>query len=114
MGAHTRGAGISPFSVKNLPKNKDIVIPEDKLSEYKDAIQDIAKEDLLLIPQITNEFIANNIARKFGTRKQKFDYKRDMKMNCLYRQPKEYIWFNGEWDNYIKYLKREIKKRVAK
>lgn len=110
LGAKVRGADISPFSVKNLPLNKDVVIPAELLQQYKEAIDGVPMDQCLAISRITNEFISKKFAKSQLKRDKNFDYKKDMKKLCLFRQPKEYIYFKGEWDNYIKYLKREIKK----
>ncbi len=39
----TSGSNISPFSSKNLPKNKKYKIPDEELRTYKDIVQKISK-----------------------------------------------------------------------
>lgn len=39
-----------------------------------------------------------------------FDYKTDMKSLCMARQIKEYIYLKGMWNEYVKYMEKEITK----
>ena len=109
MKAKTSGANISPFSTKNLGKRKDILIPENDMRKYKDVISAVPKNHLFSIGKITNQFL--NIAQKSlrKTLKNKnFDIKSDMKKLMLSRQAKEYLYYNGFWDEYVSYLKNEL------
>ena len=98
------GANISPFSTKNLPKNKSYKIPEEELSQYKKIVSNIPKDQVLTITHITNDFI-----KKIAKNKKKLEnIKADMKLHCL--KSKEYIHFIGKWDDYLKYLKNNLSK----
>ena len=97
----TSGAGISPFSSKNLPKS-NYTIPESDLAEYKSVISDVPKDELLSICHTSNNFI------KTLTTKQNpmENIKADMKLTGL--KWKEYIHSIGQWDNYMNYLRKEL------
>lgn len=92
----TAGASISPFSIKNLPK--------DELSLYKDITADIPKEDIILISQITRRFINDKIAKSKQYRSK--NIRSEMRKSML--KGKEFIHYSGFWDQYIEYLKREL------
>ncbi len=102
----TSGAGISPFSTKNLPKS-DYTIPVDELREYQEITKGIPKEDILIISQITRDFISK-ILPKSKTYKSK-NIKADMKLKKL--KGKEYIHSIGMWDKYLKYLKERLNEK---
>lgn len=111
MKAKTAGASISPFSSKNLPKS-DVKIPTDKIAPYKEITSVIPKGDLLFIHRVTTAFL-NDILQKRLRREaknKKFDIGKDMRSMCLGRQTKEYIYVKGFWDEYLKYLEKEIEK----
>ena len=112
MKAKTSGASISPFSSKNLPKTK-IEIPTDKISLYKEITKDIPKGELLCISRATNEFLDDFMAKSLCTGGKKkyatFDVREDMKKMKLARQSKEYIYIKGFWNEYIDYLKNNLK-----
>lgn len=97
------GVGISPFSTRNLPKS-DYTIPVEDLEEYQKIIAEIPKEDILTISQITKSFIFNEL-QKSKEYKSK-NLKADMKLKKL--RGKEYIHSIGKWDEYLKYLSKEI------
>lgn len=103
MKAKTSGANISPNSTKNLPKS-DYTISLDNLNEYKKITSSIDKSDILIISQITNRFMDEILQKKY----KRMDLKADMRKKCMARQIKEYIHSMGMWDEYLKYLKKEI------
>lgn len=106
--AKTAGADISPFSVKNLPKNKNVEIPSSEIERYREIMNKVQKNDLLLIHKITSDFLSAVLQKKYRKYDKKFDYKRDMKKLMLARQIKEYIWTKEMWEEYLKYLNKEI------
>ena len=78
MSPRTSGAGISPYSTKNLPKSS-YVIPEEDLAEYKKIVSKIQPEHVLTITHITNNFI-----KGLATKKNSIEnIKSDMKLKCL-------------------------------
>lgn len=98
----TSGANISPFSSKNLPKNKDYKIPDEDLLKYKSIVEKIPKNRILELTHITNSFL-----KSFVTKKKSWDSIRsDMRIKGL--KGKEYIHSIGKWDSYIKYLQERI------
>lgn len=101
----TFGAGISPFSSKNLPKSS-YIIPEGELEEYKCIISGISKDNILIISRITNGFITNIVAKSKQYRGK--NIKAEMRKTMLKR--KEFIHFSGYWNQYIEYLERELRK----
>lgn len=98
----TSGASISPFSSKNLPKNKEYKIPDEDLSEYKNIVQKIGQERIIELTHMTNNYLKFLIAKN----KKWKDIKSDMALKGL--AGKNYIHSIGEWDNYIKYLTENI------
>ena len=97
----TSGAGISPFSSKNLPKN-DYKIPNEDLNQYKELVSKIPQECILTITHSTNSFI-----KSLATKKNPIEnIKADMKLKGL--KGKEYIHSIGKWTEYISYLKEVI------
>ena len=98
----TSGAGISPFSTKNLPKT-DYIIEEDKLEEYRNIISKLGYETPIGIAHLTNNFIKSLATKRNSWEK----IKADMQMKGL--RGKEYIDEIGQWDKYIKFLKENIK-----
>lgn len=111
MKARTSGAGISPFSSKNLPKS-DVKIPTDEIARYKEITSVIPKTDLLFISRTTNEFLDDILQKSLRktTKDKKFDYKSDMKKLKMARQVKEYIYIKNYWEEYLDYLEKEITK----
>lgn len=105
----TGGAGISPFSSRNLPKPKQAyVIPDEDLKEYKEIIVDISRDKLIILSQITKSFLNDIVAKKpyYKT----VDVKADMKKKML--KGKEYIHSIGLWNEYIKYLSKKLEERL--
>lgn len=102
MKPKTRGAGISPFSIKNLPKS-DFKIPDSDLDIYKQIISNIPRTDFLSIKNITNDYL-----KTLCSKRNTFDkIKADMRLKGL--KAKEYIYVIGKWEEYIKYLNRHLK-----
>lgn len=102
MKPKTSGAGISPFSIKNLPKS-DFKIPDSDLDIYKQIISNIPRTDFLSIKNITNDYL-----KTLCSKRNAFDkIKADMRLKGL--KAKEYIYVIGKWEEYIKYLNRHLK-----
>lgn len=98
----TSGSNISPFSSKNLPRNKEFKIPDEDLNLYKEIVSKIPQERILAITHSTN-----NLIKSLATKKNPIEnIKADMKLKGL--KGKEYIYSIGEWNNYINYLKENL------
>lgn len=108
--AKTAGADISPFSIKNLPMNKNVKIPLEENQRYKEIVSQVKRKDLLLIHRTTMSFLSSVLQKKYKKYDKSFDYTKDMKKNMLARQVKEYIYFKEMWEEYLTYLKKEIEK----
>jgi hypothetical protein len=99
----TSAADRSPFSTKNLPKS-DYEIPEEDQLKYKEVAAKLPKEDILKLGHMTNNYI-----KTLANKKNKLEaIKDDMKKHCM--RNKEYIHFIGKWEDYLKYLEKEIEK----
>lgn len=99
------GANISPFSPKNLPKNK-FNYTQAQIKEYEEIIEQIPKEDKLVISKINNNFL-----KDFLVKKQRLDLtsiKKEIKLKGY--KLKDYIYYKGYEKEYLNYLKKEIKK----
>lgn len=104
----TKGANVSPFSNKNLPKS-DVEIPSMEIERYKSVIAEVQNDDLLVIHRITNDFLTNFIERKCRkTEGKNFDISTDMKKMKMKRMTKEYIWTKGYWEEYLNFLQKKI------
>lgn len=105
MQAKTSGANISPFSTKNLSKTK-YNIPTEELDKYKKIVENIGKDNLLIISRIIKNFITT-IPKKHK------EYKK-VDLNKLQRQQglksKEFIHSLGYWEEFLKYLEKEVDK----
>ncbi len=101
----TSGASISPFSSRNLPKSS-YSIPLEDLNVYKEITNNIPKEDILLISQITKRFISNILSK--STQYRSKNITAEMRKYML--KGKEFIHFSGAWEQYLKYLKKELNK----
>lgn len=99
----TSGANISPFSSRNLPKNKDYRIPDEEFVSYKEIVSKIPRERMIDITHTTNNYL-KSLTTKRNTWE---DIKADMAKKCL--KPKEYIHSIGKWNDYIDYLRKELK-----
>ena len=98
----TNGANISPFSSKNLPRNKDYKIPDEEFSAYKEIVAKIPSERILTLTHSTNHYL-----KSLATKKNTWDNNRAyMKLKGL--KGKEYIHSIGKWSEYIEYLRKEI------
>lgn len=98
----TSGSNISPFSSKNLPRNKEFKIPDEDLNLYKEIVSKIPQERILAITHSTNNFI-----KSLATKKNPIEnIKADMKLKGL--KGKEYIYSIEQWNNYINYLKENL------
>lgn len=98
----TSGSSISPFSSRNLPKNKDYEIPDEDLVSYKNIVAKIPKERILTLTHTTNKFIKSLVTKKNTWE----DIKADMALKGL--KGKEYIHSIGKWNDYISYLEENI------
>lgn len=108
--AKTNGAGISPFSKKNLPKAKNVEIPLNEIERYKAISSRVEKGDLLILHRLTNIFLDTVLQKTIRKSTNDFNYKTDMKSLCMTRQIKEYIYLKGMWNEYLKYMETEITK----
>ena len=99
----TNGASISPFSNKNLPKNKDYKIPDECLDVYKELVSKLPKNQMILLSKYTNSFLQSLVTKKNTWE----DIKADMALKGL--SGKNYIHSIGKWNEYISYLERNIK-----
>lgn len=102
----TSGAGISPFSSKNLPKNsnKKYMLSIAQIEEYKKITDRVPKEDKLKLGQITNRFISEIMCKKLRN-DLKIDIKPEMKRLMI--RGKEYINYKGFLNEYLNYLQQE-------
>lgn len=110
MKAKTYGAGISPFSNRNLPKNKDVKIPDEEMAKYKSISGKVDKSDMLKFKSWNSDFLTNVLQKKIrkDTKNKAYDYKEDMKKMKLSRQVKEFIYVKNMWQEYLDYLSKEI------
>ena len=97
----TSGAGISPFSSKNLPKTI-YKIPDEDFVKYKNIVAKIPKERILDITHTTNRFLKSLVTKRNTWE----NIKADMSMKGLHG--KEYIHSIGKWEDYIKYLQKGL------
>lgn len=105
----TKGANVSPFSNKNLPKS-DVEMPTMEIERYKAVIAEVQNDDLLVIHRITNDFLSNFVERKCRkTDGKNFDVSTDMKKMKMKRMAKEYIWTKGFWEEYLNFLQKKIR-----
>lgn len=98
----TGGANTSPFSSRNLPKNKDYKVPDEDLQAYKDIVSKIPRERTLSIGHSTINYIKSISNKKCKSN----DIKADMLKVGL--RGKEYIHYIGKWEDYIEYLKNNL------
>ena len=86
-----------------MPKNKSYKIPDEDLIPYKELVSKLPQNQLILVGKYTTAFL-----QSLATKKNTWDMiKADMALKGL--KGKEYIHNIGKWDDYISYLKREIK-----
>lgn len=98
----TNGANISPFSTRNLPKNKDYKIPDEELDKYKAIVQNIPKNRMISITHSTEMYIKSLVTKRNPIE----NIKSGMRQKGL--KPKEYIHSIGKWNDYIKYLEENL------
>lgn len=115
MKAKISGANISPFSKRNLPQRKDIIIPDDEMKKYKEISSKVDKKDMLMFKTWNTAFLNNVLQKKIRkeTKDKSYDYKADMKKMKLGRQVKEFIWTKRYWQEYLNYLDKEVKNYYA-
>ena len=64
---------------------------------------------MLLFKNLNDKFLASMQRKiKKNTGIKDFDIKQDMKKEKLSRQVKEYIYMRGYWNEYLKYLDKNI------
>lgn len=97
----TSAANRSPFSAKNLPKC-NYIIPDEDLDMYKNIVSKIPSESILTVTHSTNSFLKSLVTKKNSWE----NIKSDMRLKCL--KSKEYIHSINKWDDYIKYLEKEL------
>lgn len=97
----TNGANISPFSTKNLPKNKAYRIPNEDLVSYKNIIENIEQKQIITLTHITNQYLKSLVTKRNTWE----EIKADMALKGL--SGRNYIHFLGKWDDYMKYLNEE-------
>lgn len=98
----TSGANISPFSTRNLLKNKGYKIPDEDLNLYKEIVAKIPPERILVLTHITNSYIKTLVNRRNTMDK----IRADMKLKGL--SGKNYIHSIGKWKDYIKYMEKNL------
>lgn len=98
----TSGSNISPFSSKNLPKNKGYKIPDEDLVIYITIIKKIGQNQIIKLTHMTNSYL-KSLVTKNNTWEE---IKADMALKGL--SGKNYIHLIGKWNDYINYLKEEL------
>lgn len=98
----TSGADTSPFSVKNQPKNKSYKIPDEELRLYRNIVEKLGQNRIIELTHMTNNYLKSLVSKKVKWE----DVKADMTMKGL--SGKNYIHSIGKWDDYIKYLEKEM------
>jgi len=97
------GADISPFSSKNLPKNRDYKIPDSELVFYKNIIEKLDKKRIIELTHMTKNYIKSLVTKNNSWE----DIKSDMALKGL--SGKNYIHSIGKWKDYIDYLEKNYK-----
>ncbi len=103
MQAQTSGASMSPFSTRNLPKEKYEINNED-LHLYEEIKDSISKDSLLDFGRLTSRFIYENMAK--NKQYKRINMKELMKKKML--KGKEFIHSEGFWNEYLKFLRENI------
>ena len=104
----TSGASISPFSPKNLHKEK-YQYTNEQIRLYKEITDVIPESDKLLIGKLNNLFFSNILCKKL---RMKIDeIKVDMKKEQL--KMKDYIYAKGYEKEYLEFLRKEIYNRYG-
>lgn len=99
----TSGANISPYSSRNLPRNKSYTIPDEESLQYKAIVEKIGQKRIIELTHTTNSFLQSLVTKKNTWE----DIKADMALKGL--SGKNYIHSIGKWNEYISYLERNIK-----
>lgn len=105
--AKISGANISPMSKRNLPKNNNVIIPDDDMAIYKNATSSINSSNMAKLKSINKSFMDDVLAKRLKENpraRKPFDYKTDMRRLMLAGKTKEYIWVKGLWKEYVDYL----------
>ena len=105
--AKISGANISPMSKRNLPKNNNVIIPDDDMAMYRNATSSINSSNMAKLKSINKSFMDNVLAKRLKENpraRKPFDYKADMRKLMLAGKTKEYIWVKGLWKEYVDYL----------
>lgn len=105
--AKINGANISPMSKRNLPKNNNVIIPDDDMAIYKNATSSINSSNMAKLKSINKSFMDDVLAKRLKENpraRKPFDYKADMRKLMLAGKTKEYIWVKGLWKEYVDYL----------
>lgn len=97
-----RGASISPFSKRNLPKHH-CIIPDKELSDYKHIIDNIPKKNVLTIVHTSKLFLKNLYPQQ---KKQEQILKEYQKSRMPIR---EFIYSIGKWDDYLTFLSEVVR-----
>lgn len=101
--ASTHGADISPFSTRNLPKQK-YEIPESDLEQYKQVVKDVPKDKFLIISRATSNYIFERMQKMKQYKSEPI--KKLMRKKML--KGKEFIHSEEQWDDFLKYLSKEV------
>lgn len=97
----TCGSGISPYSIKNLPKTA-YIIPDEDLNRYKAIVENLPQNRIIAIAHTITLFI-----KSLATKKNPYEnIKADMALKGL--RGKEYIHCIGQWDKFLEYLQKNI------
>lgn len=105
--AKINGANISPMSKRNLPKNNNVIIPDDDMAMYRNATSSINSNNMAKLKSINKSFMDDVLAKRLKENpraRKPFDYKADMRKLMLAGKTKEYIWVKGLWKEYVDYL----------
>ena len=101
--ARTAGAKIKPFSPKNLPRAQ-YKIPEEDLEQLSNLLSDLDRKVRLRIGRDSLKLFDTIIAKKKG---KKFNVEEERDNSGL--KPKEFIHSIGLWNEYCKFVKKQIK-----
>jgi hypothetical protein len=101
--ASMHGADISPFSTRNLPKQK-YEIPESDLEQYKQVVKDVPKDKFLIISRATSNYIFERMQKMKQYKSEPI--KKLMRKKML--KGKEFIHSEEQWDDFLKYLSKEV------
>lgn len=105
--AKISGANISPMSKRNLPKNNNVIIPDDDITAYRNATSSINSSNMARLTSINKVFMDDVLAKRLKENpraRKPFDYNADMRKLMLAGKTKEYIWVKGLWKEYVDYL----------